>query len=160
MTPAGTDEKYVGARLADQSCGAIDCVNQCDGDFTHETCPYAIKARGGRLAGQDIDWQARALRAEARIIQLEAARPPGLWIGICGHMWDRAEEDTAKCPRCALRSKFTKLVEGLERWQTARKVALTLTDKWSSEDFKRAWHELGEAEWDLIALAEVSGGEK
>lgn len=24
-----------------RGCGAIDCVNHCDGDFTHETCPNA-----------------------------------------------------------------------------------------------------------------------
>ena len=27
-----------------RGCGAIDCVNACDGDFTHETCPSARAA--------------------------------------------------------------------------------------------------------------------
>lgn len=28
-----------------RGCGAVDCVNACDGEFTHETCPDAIAAR-------------------------------------------------------------------------------------------------------------------
>lgn len=30
---------------AEPGCGHIDCVNACDGEFTHETCPNAIAAR-------------------------------------------------------------------------------------------------------------------
>ncbi len=32
----------------DQSCGMIDCVNECGGDHTWKTCPTAQKARKAR----------------------------------------------------------------------------------------------------------------
>jgi len=34
--------------MVDQSCGMIDCVNQCGGDDTWRTCPAAQKARKAR----------------------------------------------------------------------------------------------------------------
>lgn len=42
--------------------------------------------------------------------QLDARSPgPGLWRGPCGHVWDRAREDTEICLRCQERITITVL---------------------------------------------------
>lgn len=46
-------------------CGAVDCVNACDGEFTHETCPHAERA--SKYMWQVRDTCARAEKAEAAL---------------------------------------------------------------------------------------------
>lgn len=61
--------------------------------------PYFTEAPAPRpdvidLSSQSPDWLAGWAARAAHI------PPLSTWRGLCGHLWDRAVEDTDVCPRC------------------------------------------------------------
>ena len=40
--------------------------------------------------------------------------PRGTWRGSCGHLWDRAVEDTDECPRCHGDQVIADLIDAAE----------------------------------------------
>jgi hypothetical protein len=63
------------------------------------------------LSAKSSEWQAGW---EARAFQFS---PLSTWRGICGHVWDRAVEDTELCPRCQLAEAHRKESAGLDNWR-------------------------------------------
>lgn len=46
-------------------------------------------------------------RAEDRPGPLYARQSAGtMWVGECGHIWDRRVDDTEHCPRCSMQTLF------------------------------------------------------
>jgi hypothetical protein len=55
-------------------------------------------------------------------------------------------------------SEAVTLRKALDRWARARLVVLTFGA--TDAGFKAAWHELGEAEWSLAAIAKATGADQ
>lgn len=81
-------------------CGAIDCVNNCDGDFTHETCPNVKPARLGLT---DLETLARLDDEDARTADdredkmYHRGRAAGIRLALA-HLPDGAAQDEAVQP--------------------------------------------------------------
>ena len=53
----------------------------------------------------------------------------------------------------SLLQRIRELEEALRRWIAVRKPLLARPEDMSRHDFKAAWQELSEAEWNLVALS-------
>lgn len=62
--------------MTDQSCGAHDCVNQCDGDFTHETCPLAADRRARDKTTEQLR------QTPLRVVAVAYRDPTGLILSL------------------------------------------------------------------------------
>jgi hypothetical protein len=51
----------------------------------------------------------RTLLAEVDRLTYSVA-PFTTWRGTCGHLWDRAVEDTDECPRCAMNARLPQAI--------------------------------------------------
>lgn len=58
--------------------------------------------------GDTIEDMLGELEAQARE---RGQWPMTTWRGLCGHVWDRAIEDTADCPRCAVNAALAEAGE-------------------------------------------------
>lgn len=105
------EEDYItllaSARQSEAALDAVDRVNGCDGDFTHESCPHAERAQ--KFMWQVRDTCARAERAEtelttlrARIADLEAQAQArgGETVGADELAWRVCRVIKGQCQRC------------------------------------------------------------
>lgn len=106
----GYESRRADAPLTPDVDSRIPSGHSASGDLSHPDDPDVRPASGplGGVVPGDPAMATRAIRDRHRC-------PTGIvsgltiWRGICGHLWDRADEDTDECPRCATEAAYVQM---------------------------------------------------
>lgn len=92
-----------------QGCGAIECANECGGDYNWATCP---NTRRGRDVAAALDF---VMRAEDADIEVRAKHDPSLFRDIAARAdFETARANAAESQLSTLKAAAEGMADGLE----------------------------------------------